>query len=181
MKSKLEKKFEKFKIEFLGVTPEERGSQLEILWKFKSKLIKMISTYKVEIKSKNEVILNQTDELTRLRLETYLYKSKLRDIQKKVEFHDLKFEGWDQYQLSEKHAKLFNKLPAVFTNQEVELLAMREVGADNDDLETMLWQYENLYLISKKADGSYIKLLDAVPSDLNEIDYIRDRVSLVQN
>ncbi|WP_339608216.1 hypothetical protein [uncultured Roseivirga sp.] len=181
MKSKLEKEFEKFKKEFLGILPEEKGALLDCLWKFKSKIFKMISTYKAEIKSKNEVILNQTDELTRLRLETYLYKSKLRDIQKKVEFHDLKFEGWDHYQLSEKYAKLFNKLPAVFTNQEIELLAMREVGADNDDLETMLWQYENLYLISKKADGSYIKLLDAVPSDLNEIDYIRDRVSLVQN
>lgn len=182
MKTKLEKEFEEFKSEFLEMMPEHKSTPLiDVLYKFKSKLVKLISAYKAENKGKTEIIQNQTEELTRLRLEAYLYKSKLRDIRKKVEFHDLKFEGWDQYQLTERYAKLFNQLPATFTIQEIELLAMREVGADNDNLETMLWQYENLYLISKKADGSYLKLLDSVPSDLNEIAYIRERVSLAIN
>ncbi|WP_421977877.1 hypothetical protein [Roseivirga seohaensis] len=181
MKTKLEKVLKEIKDDYLNKRSRGEETTAYDFLKFKAKFIKIISRYKKEIAKKSEVIQNQTEELTRLRLEVYLYKAKLRDIRKKLDYHDVKFEGWDMYQLSEGYAKLFNKLPAKFNKKQIELLGISEIGADNDELGTMLWQCENLYLISKKADGSYIKLLDAVPSDLNEIDYIRDRVSLVQN
>jgi len=179
MKTKLEKVLEEIKDEYLNKRSSGAEATIDDFLKFKAKFIKIISRYKKEIAKKSEVIQNQTEELTRLRLEAYLYKAKLKDIRKQVDLHNISFEGWDMYQLSEDYAKLFNKLPSKFNRKQIELFAISEIGADNDDLDTMLWQCENFYLISKKADGSYLKLLDAVPSDLNEINYIKDRVSLM--
>ena len=178
MKTKLDKFFKNYRKEKIQLSKGDAEGSSKLFLKLESEVYKLVGGYREEIKSKTDIIQNQLNELDRLRLETYLYKCKVQELQKAKELEDFKFEGWDKYQLTKEIAKVFNSLPACFSTQQIEEVAMPLIGASSEDVDVMLWRFKNLHLVSQKADSTWRKLIDKVPEDLNEIQYIRKRISI---
>lgn len=178
MYANLEKKCEDFTRSFTKALKEGQDTSRMIL-DFGSEMVKEASKERKVISEKDTIIREQLEVLASQRLEIFLCKAMLREMRATLDEFNLKIEGWDRYTFDKKELTFFNVLPPKFTLEEFHTIGASEIGLTEGSREGMMDFYERFHLITKKFDGSYSKMIDRVPENLNEIKYIKDRVSLM--
>ncbi len=178
MNANLEKKCEDFARGFANAIKEGKETTKLIL-DFEAKLIKGASKHRKIISEKDAIIKEQMEALAAQRLETLLHRAMLREMRETLDQFNLKTEGWDRYVFDRDEVSFFNLLPPKFTLEEFHTIGASEQGLSESSREGLMMFYQRFYLITEKYDGSYSKMTDKVPENLNEIKYIKDRVSLI--
>ncbi|OEK06721.1 hypothetical protein [Roseivirga misakiensis] len=178
MKTKLDKLFDNFNGVFWKTLKVDSDAAHDAYWKFKAEVLKFIGQSRAELKEKDAIIHNQMNEIINQKLEVFLYKSLLREQREKLDRSDREFEGFDKYTFEQNDVDVYNNAPFSFSIEEFRRHALLHGGADTEDADGLIWKYTNFHLISKRADGSYVKLLDRIPRDLNEIEFIKSRISI---
>lgn len=178
MNNKIEKICEGFRRNYAKAL-ENGEKTTEIQLEFEAKLLKHGTKEQKKIAQKDAIIKEQLDELASQRMEIFLYQALLREMRSTLDKHNLSIEGWDRYVFEKSELEFFNLLPARFSLDEFHRLGATELGLVEGSREGMLDFYKQFHLVSEKHDGSFAKMIDKVPSDLNQLAYIKDRVSLM--
>lgn len=178
MKAKVEKICEDFSRDYAKVL-ENGGNASEAKIAFEQKLIKATAKQNKLLTEKDTIIKEQLEEIATQRLEVNLQKALLREMRARLDQFNLEVEGWDRYTFDKNEQSFFNILPPKFTLDEFHSIGAAELGLSEGTREGLMLFYQRFHLITEKFDGSYSKMIDRVPENLNEINYIKDRVSLM--
>ncbi|WP_305982377.1 hypothetical protein [Roseivirga thermotolerans] len=178
METKVEKIIEDFSMECAKALKNGEEVPSDLKLQIEAELIKAASQDSEKILEKDKVIRQQLNEIADLRLMVSLQKSLLEHAKRELDKFNLTVEGWDRYVFEKNEQLLFNALPAYFDLDELHFIGESKFGLSESSRLGMIDFFLRFYLISEHKNGFYRKLLDRVPTDLNEIAHIKNRVTL---